>query len=31
MNSANVAMVGADYYAETFEDIKNIVEKEASI
>ena len=31
MNNANSAMVGADYYAETFENIKNIVEKEAKI
>lgn len=31
MNSANASMVGADYYAETFENIKNIVEKEAKI
>lgn len=31
MNSANAAMVGADYFAETFEDIKNIAEKEVNI
>lgn len=31
MNSDNAFMVGADYYAETFENIKNIVEKEAKI
>ncbi len=31
LNNNNAAIVGADYYAETFEDIKSIIEKEACI